>query len=100
MIWKGIVKWKKTIRFALTGSHSVSGVVNFAAGTVFYFTTDKPRSRGRIEKLLLAQRTLSTPLSRLWSPFELSLAGAYPLRSYSCLTLYILLYTIIITIIS
>ena len=40
MIWKGIVKWKKTIRFALTGSHSVSGVVNFAAGAVFYFTTD------------------------------------------------------------
>lgn len=49
MIWKGIVKWKKTIRFALTGSHSVSGAVNFAAGAVFYFTTDKPRSRGRIE---------------------------------------------------
>ena len=38
MIWKGIVKWKKTIRFALTGSHSVSGAVNFAAGAVFYFT--------------------------------------------------------------
>ena len=49
MIWKGIVKWKKTLRFALTGSHSVSGAVNFAAGAVFYFTTDKPRSRGRIE---------------------------------------------------
>jgi len=29
---KGIVKWKKTIRFILTGSHSVSGAVNFAAG--------------------------------------------------------------------
>lgn len=45
---------KKTIRFALTGSHSVSGVVNFAAGAVFYFTTEKPRSRGRIEKKNLA----------------------------------------------
>lgn len=49
MIWKGIVKWKKTIRFILTGSHSVSGAVNFAAGAVFYISTDKPRSRGRIE---------------------------------------------------
>ena len=78
-IWKGIIKWKKTIRFALTGSHSVSGAVNFAAGAVFYISTDKPRSRGRIETLLLAQRALITPLSRLWSLFELSAARALPL---------------------
>lgn len=67
MIWKGIFKWKKTIRFSLaqalskqatlTGSHSVSGVVNFAAGTVFYFITEKSRSRGRIEKNLAARST-------------------------------------------
>ncbi len=64
-IWKGIIKWKKTIRFALTGSHSVSGAVNFAAGAVFYFTTDKPRSRGRKKKTNLAARSTRVKYSSI-----------------------------------
>ncbi|PPS06320.1 hypothetical protein GOBAR_AA14325 [Gossypium barbadense] len=69
MIWKGIVKWKKTVRFILTGSHSVSRALNFAAGVVFYISTGKPHSCGRIETLLLAQHVFNYSSIALEEPF-------------------------------